>query len=241
VLFEIYYAEVAPVVSSRDVAASVAALAKLATVLNPARRMDVAYFQFQESTVRMLEGRAEEAVRAAQEALAIGREAGLPAMQIPHFLVREALSHLKLGALDAALARLRRGDRRRHRRRRRQLPHAAADSCSHIARAVEGRIDEAVARLRELLPVCRERRYLGYLRQLPEVAGHSSRLALANGMEPEYVKMVIPRAPACAAVAMDGRLAVAARVAHARRLSSCGATARHSRRRARRRGVRSTC
>ena len=190
VLFEIYYAEVAPVVSSRDVAASVAALAKLATVLNPARRMDVAYFQFQESTVRMLEGRAEEAVRAAQEALAIGREAGLPAMQIPHFLVREALSHLKLGALDAALARY-------------DEAIAAATGVdadnfrmqrgfvlAHRAR-VEGRIDEAVARLRELLPVCRERRYLGYLRQLPEVAAPLFALALANGMEPEYVKMVI--------------------------------------------------
>src|SRR4029079_17147677 len=77
VLFEIYYAEVAPIVSSRDVGASVAALAKLATVLNPARRMDVAYYKFQESTVRMLEGRAEEPLHAAREAAAAGREAGL--------------------------------------------------------------------------------------------------------------------------------------------------------------------
>jgi len=169
VLFEIYYAEVAPIVLSRDVGASVAALAKLATALNPARRMDVAYYKFQESTVRMLEGRAEDAVRAAQEALATGREAGLPAMQIPHFLVREALSQLKLGALDAALARY-------------DEAIAAATGVdadnfqvqrqfvlAHRAR-IEGRVGEAVAKLRELLPVCRARRYLGYLRQLPEVA-----------------------------------------------------------------------
>src|SRR6185437_11430378 len=84
VLFEIYYAEVAPIVSSRDVMASVAALEKLRTVLNPSRRMDVAYFKFQESTVRMLEGRADEAVTAARDAVTIGRSAGLPTMQIPH-------------------------------------------------------------------------------------------------------------------------------------------------------------
>src|SRR4029079_10704486 len=55
VLFEIYYAEVAPVVSSRDVAASVAALAKLATVLNPERRIDVAYFTLHELTRAVVE------------------------------------------------------------------------------------------------------------------------------------------------------------------------------------------
>ena len=49
---------------------------KLRTVLNPSRRMDVAYFKFQESTVRMLERRAEDAVRAAQRSG--GRSAATP-------------------------------------------------------------------------------------------------------------------------------------------------------------------
>ena len=190
VLFEIYYAEVAPIVSSRDVAGSIAALERLRTVLNPSRRMDVAYFKFQESTVRMLERRAEDAVRAAHEAVAVGRDAGLPAMQIPHFLVREALSHLQRDAIDEALARyddaiaiaigvdadnfrVQRGFVEAHRARR------------------EGRTGDAVALLRELLPACRERRYLGFLRQLPELTAPLFALALLHRIEPEYTQSLI--------------------------------------------------
>jgi DNA-binding SARP family transcriptional activator len=189
-LFEIYYAEVAPVVSSRDVAASVAALEKLRTVLNPLRRMDVAYFRFAESTVRMLEQRADDAVRAAQDAVAIGRETGLPAMQIPHFLVREALSHLARGAITDALARYDEAvastvgvDAENFRTQRGFIE-------AHRAR-IEGRTDEAVARLAELLPLCRERRYLGFLRQSPEIMAPLFALALAHGIEPEYTRRLI--------------------------------------------------
>jgi ATP/maltotriose-dependent transcriptional regulator MalT/DNA-binding SARP family transcriptional activator len=190
VLFEIYYAEVAPIVSSRDVAASVAALDKLRTVLNPARRMDVAYFKFQESTVRMLEGRIEEAVHAAREALAVGREAGLPAMQIPHFLVREALSQLARGAIDEALARY-------------DEAISAADGVdadnfrvqkgfvlAHRAR-LDRRIGDAVALLRDLLATCRERRYVGFLRQLPDVIAPLLALALEHGVETEFTRTLI--------------------------------------------------
>ncbi len=189
-LFEIYYAEVAPVVSSQDVAGSVAALDKLRTVLNPARRMDVAYFKFQESTVRMLEGRTEEAVQAARDALATGRLAGLPAMQIPHFLVREALSQLARGEIDAALARY-------------DEAIAAAGGVdaenfrvqkgfvlAHRAR-LDRRIDDAVALLRELLGTCRERRYVGFLRQLPDVVAPLFALALEHGVETEFTRSLV--------------------------------------------------
>ena len=152
--------------------------------------MDVAYFKFQESTVRMLERRAEDAVRAAREAVAVGRDAGLPAMQIPHFLVREALSHLQRDAIDEALARyddaiaiaigvdadnfrVQRGFVEAHRARR------------------EGRTGDAVALLRELLPACRERRYLGFLRQLPELTAPLFALALLHRIEPEYTQSLI--------------------------------------------------
>ena len=190
VLFEIYYAEVTPVASSRDVPGAVAALEKLRTVLNPARRMDVAYFKFQESTVRMLEGRTGDATRAAQEAVGIGRDAGLPAMQIPHFLVREALCRLQEGAIDAALAR---------------YDEAIASSAgvdhgnfvvqrgfveAHRAR-MQGRSDDAVAALRGLLPVCRERGYVGFLRQTPEIVAPLCALALEHGIEPEYTRRLI--------------------------------------------------
>ena len=190
VLFEIYYAEVAPIVSSRDVAASIAALDKLRTVLNPSRRMDVAYFKFQESTVRQLEGRAEDAVRAAQEAIAIGREAGLPAMQIPHFLVREALSHLARDAIEDALA--------RYDEALQTAVGIDADNFrvqrgfveAHRAR-IEGRNADAVALLRELLPLCRERRYLGFLRQLPLLTAPLFALALEHEIETDYTRQLI--------------------------------------------------
>ena len=190
VLFEIYYAEVAPVVSSRDAAGSAAALDKLRTVLDPARRMDVAYFKFQESTVRMLEGRAEDALRAARDAVAIGREAGLPVMQIPHFLVREALSHLQRNDVSAALARydeaigLATGVDADNFRVQRGFVEA------HTARE-EHRTGDAVALLRDLLPACRERRYTGFLRQLPGLMAPLLALALEHGIEPEFTRMLI--------------------------------------------------
>ena len=190
VLFEIYYAEVAPVASSRDVQGSLAALDKLRTVLNPARRMDVAYFKFQESTVRMLEGRADDAVAAAREAVTIGRSAGLPTIQIPHFLVREALSHLQRGALDEALARYDEAlqvavgvDADNFREQRGFVEAYAARQ--------QGRVDDAVALLRGVLRSCRERRYTGFLRQLPELVAALLALALEHGIEPEFTRALI--------------------------------------------------
>ena len=190
VLFEIYYAEVAPIVSSRDVAGAVAALEKLRTVLNPARRMDVAYFKFQESTVRMLEGRREESLRAAQEAVAIGREAGLPAMQVPHFLVREALCHLRQGDLAASRARFDEAIELATGVDRSNFIVQRGFVGAHEAR-IAGRVDEAVRGLRDLLPVCRERGYLGFLRQAPEIVAPLFALALEHGIEPDYTRRLI--------------------------------------------------
>jgi ATP/maltotriose-dependent transcriptional regulator MalT/DNA-binding SARP family transcriptional activator len=190
VLFEIYYAEVGPIASSRDVPAAVAALEKLRGVLNPARRMDVAYFKFQESTVRMLEGRTRDAVRSAVEALDLAREAGLPAMQVPHFVVREALCHLQDGALDAALARFDEAIDAATGVDRDNFVAQRALVTAHRAKA-EGRSGEAAAILREWLPVCRERGYVGFLRQLPAISAALFALALEHGIEPGYVRGLI--------------------------------------------------
>ena len=103
VQFEIYHAEVTALAASDDAAAAAAALAKLRTVLDPARRMDVAYFRFQETGVLMLQDRPREAAAAAADAVAIGRESGLPPLQIPHFLVRLALCNLRSNEIAAAL------------------------------------------------------------------------------------------------------------------------------------------
>ena len=189
-LYEIYHAEIAPLVAIQDAAAAVAALEKLRSVMNPARRMELAYFRFQESTVRSLEGRTQDALRAAVDALAIGRETGLPSMQIPHFLVREALCRLDAGTCDLALARydeaiaLASGVDADNFRIQRDLVQA------HLARAA-GRDDEALARLREILPACRERAYTGFLRQAPGVVAPLFALALAHGIEPHFVRDLI--------------------------------------------------
>ncbi|HVO87636.1 MAG TPA: BTAD domain-containing putative transcriptional regulator, partial [Casimicrobiaceae bacterium] len=189
-LFEIYYAEVPPYVATQDVAGAVAALEKLRSVLNPARRMDVAYFRFQESTVRLLEGRGRDAAMAAADALAIGREAGLPSMQIPHFLVREALCRLELNEIDRTLrlydeaVAVASGIDKRNFTIQREIVRA------HLAR-LEGRIDAAVEHLREALPRCREHGYRGFMRQSPGVTAPLFALALEHGIEADYVKDLI--------------------------------------------------
>ena len=129
---EIYHAEVTALVSSEDAEGAAAALAKLRAVLSPSRRMDLAYFRYQEAGVLMLQGRVRDAAAAAADAVAVGRASGLPAMQIPHFLVRNALCHVHLRRDRAGARALRRGDRARHRLRPAQLrvPRAPAARAS---------------------------------------------------------------------------------------------------------------
>jgi DNA-binding SARP family transcriptional activator len=189
-LFEIYYAEVAPLVGARDLAGAARALDKLRTVLNPARRMDVAYFRFTESTVRGLEGRFAEAARAAEEAVSIGRTAGLPAMQIPHFIVRHAATRLDLDDVDAALAlydeavALADGvDRRNF-----GVQHALVRAHAALRR---GDDETALAELRPALADARTHLYQGFLRAAPNVLAPLFALALAHDVERDFVRKVI--------------------------------------------------
>ncbi len=189
-LFEIYYAEIAPLVGARDVAGAAGALDKLRTVLNPSRRMDVAYFRFQESTVRGLEGRQEEAARAAAEAVAIGRAAGLPSMQIPHFLVRHAAARLDLDEVDAALTlydeavMLAEGVDKRNFGVQRALVRA------HAA-LKRGDERTAIAELGPALLAARTQMYQGFLRNAPQVLAPLFALALRENIERDFVRNVI--------------------------------------------------
>jgi DNA-binding SARP family transcriptional activator len=61
---------------------------------------------------------------------------------------------------------------------------------AHRAHA-DGRSGEAAAILREWLPVCRERGYVGLLRQLPAISASLFALALEHGIEPGYVRGLI--------------------------------------------------
>jgi ATP/maltotriose-dependent transcriptional regulator MalT/DNA-binding SARP family transcriptional activator len=189
-LFEILYAKVTPAAAAHDVPGAIAALEELHAVLNPSRRMDVAYFKFQESIVRGAEGRVQEAAAAAGEAVEIGRAAGLPPMQIPHFLVRHALCLLLCEEVDAARARyeeaveLAIGIDRRNFEIQRGLVRA------YLALR-RGDADAATDELSRWLPVARAHSYFGFLRQTPNVAVPIFALALERGIEPAFVRSVI--------------------------------------------------
>jgi ATP/maltotriose-dependent transcriptional regulator MalT/DNA-binding SARP family transcriptional activator len=189
-LFEICYAEVAPLASQHDVPGAVAALERLRGVLNASRRMDVAYFKFQESTVRMVEGRVREAAAAAAEAVSVGREAGLPAMQVPHFLVRHAMSLLACDDIDGALARYEEAGALAFGVDRRNFDIQRGLIRAELARR-HGDLESAAAELAHWLPLAREHAYYGFLRQVPAVVSPLLALALARGIEPAFVRELI--------------------------------------------------
>ncbi|MFO1304176.1 MAG: BTAD domain-containing putative transcriptional regulator [Burkholderiales bacterium] len=187
---EIYHAEVTALVSSEDIAGAAAALAKLRGVLNPSRRMDLAYFRYQEAGVLMLEGRVRDAAAAATDAVRIGRESGLPAMQIPHFLIRNALCHVHLREIDRALAlyaeaiELATGSDRRN-----FEFHARLVDAHRMLEA--GHREGAIDAMRGLLAECRESGYYGFLRLPSDLLASLMGVALGAGIEGDYVRQLI--------------------------------------------------
>jgi DNA-binding SARP family transcriptional activator len=133
-----------------------------------------------------------DAAASAAEAIAIGRASGLPAMQIPHFLVRHALCRVHLGEYaeaaglyDEAIALATGSDRRNFEFHRRLL-------VAHRM-LTEGNEHAALDTLRALLGECRESCYYGFLRLPPNMLTPVLTLALTHRVEGEYVRTLIRR------------------------------------------------
>ena len=120
----------------------------------------------------------------------IGRAAGLPTMQVPHFLVRHALCRVMCNDIEGARAlydeavSLANGVDRRNFEIQRGLIRA------HLAMA-RGDRAAAVAELAQWLPVARAHSYYGFLRQAPSVTPALFALALEEGIEAPFVREVI--------------------------------------------------
>lgn len=187
VLFEIYHADVSAASAARDVVGARAALETLRAVLRPARRMDVAYFRHQEAAVLLISGRAREAAEASREAVAIGREAGLPSMQLPHLIALGAHALVAadardeaLAAYDEAIALASAADARNFRFHR-----ELARALFALRNGDESEVREVLA---ALFPACREAGFHGFSRQPPAEVAKLVAFALRERIEPDYAR-----------------------------------------------------
>ncbi len=190
VLFEIVHADVGAAAAARDLPAARAALERLRGVLDPSRRMDVAYFRHQEAGILLTSGRAAEAAAAARESVRIARETGMPSMQLPHLIVLMAHTLAAAGergpalaAYDEAIATATPIDARHFgfHRDLAQAQFALDDGDGAAAESV----------LRRLLPACRETRFAGFKRQAPASVSRITAFALERGIEPAYVATLV--------------------------------------------------
>jgi DNA-binding SARP family transcriptional activator len=152
--------------------------------------MDVAYFKFQESIVRGAEGRLNEASAAAAEALSVGRAAGLPTMQVPHFLVRLALCRVLCRDIDQARALYDEAVSLGFGVDRRNFEIQRGFLRAYLA-LERGERDAAAEQLAQWLPIASSHSYYGFLRQAPNVVAPLLALALERGIEPRFVREVI--------------------------------------------------
>jgi LuxR family maltose regulon positive regulatory protein len=210
-LFEIYHAEVMSLVSKGDLAEAKAVLERTERQMSPARRMDWAYFHYLRSTLEQRLGHFGAAVRDAERAVELGRETGLPTMQIPHFVAR--LAHTRLAAgdregglrdLDRAIAQAAPVDRLNFEQQRELF---AID-----ATIADGDTPRASERLVTLLADYRARGVFVLMRSRPDLAARLADFALERGIETDFVRTVIERnalpAPVDAGPAWPFRLRV---------------------------------
>ncbi len=191
-LFEIDHAEVSALISKGDFAAAKAQLAEMERRLAPSRRMDWAYFHNLRSMLEQRTGQFAAAVRDAEAGVALGKETGLPTLQMPHFYAR--LAHAKLAAgddagglaaLDEAIA-LAPDDERGTFEHTRELVEIGFDIES-------GNVDSATARLSTILAGYRTRAQTVFLRHRPDLAARLLDFALEHGIETDCARMLIEK------------------------------------------------
>jgi ATP/maltotriose-dependent transcriptional regulator MalT/DNA-binding SARP family transcriptional activator len=191
-LFEIDHAQAEALISKGDYAAARTLVDAMERGLAPARRMDHAYFHHLRSTLLQRLGQGAAAVQDAERALALARETGLPALQLPHFVARVAQSRAGAGdragglrAFDEAIAMVSGADRRSFERQR--------DTIRIEQDIEEGQADRARERLAAVLADYRTRGQLGFLRNRPDLAARLANFALEHGIETEFVRVLIER------------------------------------------------
>lgn len=191
-LFEIDHAQASALISKGDLAAARSLVEAMERRLAPTRRMDWAYFHYLRSMLAQRQGQFAVAMQEAERGVALGRETGLPVLQLPHFLMRLAHSRSAAGdrsgsaqAMDEAIALATDADRTNFERQR-ELLQIDDDIAA-------GQTERASQRLAETLASCRERGQIVFLRHRPDVAARLADFALDHAIETEFVRELIER------------------------------------------------
>ncbi len=191
-LFEIDHAETAALISKGAYAEAKERMETIERRLSPARRMDWAYFHHLRCTLLQRLGQHGAAVQAAERAVALARETGLPSLQMPHFLARLAHSQVAAGNRGLGMRTLREaiagadGATRRSLLQQCELLEAEAELAS-------GAIDAGTKRLAAALADCRARGQLVFLRNQPDLAARLANFALERGIETDFVHTLVER------------------------------------------------
>ena len=210
-LFEIDHAVASALISKGDYAGAADLLHAMERRLSPARRMDWAYFHHLRANLEQRLGHFGNAAKAAEQAVDLARETGLPSVQLPHFLARLAHSRITAGdreggmrAMDEAIAVASPVDRKTFQQQRELVLIEEDIGAGETQRATE--------RLAVVLADYRARGQVMFLRNRPDLAARLANHALLHGIETEFVHTLIARnlltAPADAAPTWPFRLRI---------------------------------
>jgi len=191
-LFEIDHAVASALIGKGDYTAASELLQAMQRRLSPARRMDWAYFHHLQANLEQRLGHYGNSAKAAEQAVDLARETGLPSVQVPHFLARLAHSRISAGdreggmrALEEAIATASEVDRKTFVQQR-ELVYVDEEIAA-------GETERASARLAAVLAYYRTRGTVVFLRNRPDLAARLANYALQQGIETEFVRMLIER------------------------------------------------